>query len=58
MMGVSVEEWDAQMSQQYLLGNSPSLEEVGNVAAFLASDKGRPFNSHIMDIDAGSMMVI
>lgn len=58
LMGLTSEQWDAQLSQQYLLGKSPSLEEVGDVAAFLASDKGTPFNSHIVDVDAGSMMVI
>lgn len=58
LMGISPEAWNEQLSQQYLLRKSPSLEQVGEVAAFLASDKGTPMNSHIIDIDCGSMMVI
>jgi len=58
LMGISPEQWNAQLSQQYLLGRSPTLQEVGEVAAFLASDKGAVLNSHIIDVDAGSMMVI
>ncbi|MEM8890598.1 MAG: SDR family oxidoreductase [Bacteroidota bacterium] len=58
LMGLTAEAWNAQLSQQYLLRQSPSLEQVGEVAAFLASDKGIPLNSHIIDIDCGSMMVI
>lgn len=58
LIGVSPEQWNAQLSQQYLLGRSPSLQEVGDMAAFLASDKGVVLNSHVVDIDAGSIMVI
>ena len=58
LMGVSPGQWNAQLSQQYLLGRSPSLQEVADVAAFLASDKGAVLNSHIIDVDAGSIMVI
>lgn len=58
LMGVSPEQWNQQLSQQYLLGKSPSLKEIGDVASFLVSEKGTPFNSHIVDVDAGSLMVI
>ncbi len=58
LMGVSPEQWREQSNQQYLLGRGPSLQEVGDVAAFLASDKGAVLNSHVVDIDAGSMMVL
>lgn len=58
LMGTSPEQWNAQMSQQYLLGKGPTLEQLGEVAAFLASEKGMPFNSHIVDVDGGSIMVI
>lgn len=58
LMGVTPEQWNAQLSQQYLLGESTTLKQVGDIAAYLASDKGVPMNSHIVDIDCGTVMVI
>jgi NAD(P)-dependent dehydrogenase (short-subunit alcohol dehydrogenase family) len=57
-MQMPVEAFNAMLAQQYLLKKSPTLKDVGETAAFLASDAGAVFNSHIMDVDFGSMSVI
>jgi NAD(P)-dependent dehydrogenase (short-subunit alcohol dehydrogenase family) len=57
-MGIAPEALAQMLSSQYLLRKSPTLHDVGEVAAFLVSDAGATFNSHIMDVDFGSMSVI
>jgi len=57
-MGIPAEELTRQLSQGYLLQKSPTLTEVGNFAAFLVSDEGAVLNSHIVDVDFGTRMVI
>lgn len=57
-IGIPVDAFTAQLTQGYLLKKSPTLKDVGKVAAFLVSDAGAPLNSHIVDVDFGSMSVI
>ncbi len=57
-MGIPHEALALMLSSQYLLKKSPTLKDVGETAAFLVSDAGAVFNSHVMDVDFGSMSVI
>ncbi len=57
-IGIPVEIFGAELSKGYLLGKSPSLKDVGNMAAFLVSDEGAVLNSHVVDVDFGYKSVI
>ncbi|MBC8032912.1 MAG: SDR family oxidoreductase [Chitinophagaceae bacterium] len=57
-IGIPVQLLAEEMSKSYLLGKAPSLKDVGNMAAFLASDEGAVMNSHIVDVDFGHRSVI
>jgi NAD(P)-dependent dehydrogenase (short-subunit alcohol dehydrogenase family) len=57
-MGIPVEAFAGELNKGYLTGQRPSLEQVGNVAAFLVSDAGAVLNSHIVDVDFGYRGVI
>lgn len=57
-IGIPVEAFAAELSKGYLLNKTPSLQDVGNMAAFLASDEGAVLNSHIVDVDFGYRSVI
>jgi NAD(P)-dependent dehydrogenase (short-subunit alcohol dehydrogenase family) len=57
-MNIPPEALGQMLASQYLLKKSPTLKDVGETAAFLVSDAGAVFNSHIMDVDFGSMSVI
>lgn len=57
-MGMPVETFRNMLTQSYLLKRSPSLYDVGETAAFLISDAGAVFNSHIVDVDFGHSSVI
>jgi NAD(P)-dependent dehydrogenase (short-subunit alcohol dehydrogenase family) len=57
-MGIPTEELAKQLSQGFLLQKIPTLNEVGNMAAFLVSDEGAVLNSHIVDVDFGTRTVI
>jgi NAD(P)-dependent dehydrogenase (short-subunit alcohol dehydrogenase family) len=57
-MGMDPEALAALLGQQYLLGRGPGLREIGEAAAFLASEAGAVFNSHVLDLDLGSRSVI
>ncbi len=57
-IGIPLDVFTAQLAQGYLLKKSPSLKDVGKVAAFLVSDAGAALNSHIVDVDYGTMSVI
>ena len=41
-----------------ILKTSPTLKQVGETAAFLASETGVAFNSHIVDIDCGKLNIL
>lgn len=59
-MGIPSEALKGMQTGAHLLPGkrTPTLKEVGDVAAFLVSDAGAALNSHIIDVDFGSMMVI
>ncbi|MEM1321381.1 MAG: SDR family oxidoreductase [Bacteroidota bacterium] len=57
-LGLPTEQVAQQMVNSSLLGRTPSLEEVGEIAAFMASAPGASFHSHIVDIDCGMPNVI
>jgi NAD(P)-dependent dehydrogenase (short-subunit alcohol dehydrogenase family) len=57
-IGIPVEAFSSELGKGYLLNKIPSLTDVGNVAAFLASDAGAALNSHIVDVDFGYRGVI
>lgn len=56
--GVPVEEIVAQYKAFDILKANPTLKQVGETAAFLASDTGMVFNSHIVDIDCGKLNIL
>jgi enoyl-[acyl-carrier-protein] reductase (NADH) len=56
-MGISVEHF-AKMQMPSLLGKRLTLKDTAETAAFLVSDAGAVFNSHIVDVDFGTMSVI
>ena len=41
-----------------ILKTSPTLKHVGETAAFLVSENGIAFNSHIVDVDCGKMNIL
>jgi NAD(P)-dependent dehydrogenase (short-subunit alcohol dehydrogenase family) len=51
-----------QMVAQYkafdILKATPTLKQVGETAAFLASETGAAFNSHIVDVDCGKLNIL
>ncbi len=58
-MGISLEEFGQRQSGNGSLLKKPlTLKNMADTAAFLVSDAGAVFNSHIMDVDFGSMSVI
>jgi NAD(P)-dependent dehydrogenase (short-subunit alcohol dehydrogenase family) len=56
-MGITIEQF-AKMQGPSLLGNHLTLKDMAEAASFLASDAGAVFNSHIVDLDFGTMSVI
>jgi NAD(P)-dependent dehydrogenase (short-subunit alcohol dehydrogenase family) len=51
-----------QLVMQYkafdILKTSPTLKQLGETAAFLASEPGIVFNSHIVDVDCGKLNIL
>jgi enoyl-[acyl-carrier-protein] reductase (NADH) len=56
--GVPVEQLVAQYKAFDILKTGPTLKQVGDTAAFLASETGMAFNSHIIDVDCGKMNIL
>ncbi|MBS0030494.1 SDR family NAD(P)-dependent oxidoreductase [Chitinophaga sp. 22321] len=52
----------AQLVAQYkafdILKTNPTLKQVGETAAFLASETGTAFNSHVVDVDCGKLNIL
>jgi NAD(P)-dependent dehydrogenase (short-subunit alcohol dehydrogenase family) len=48
----------AQYKALDILKTSPTLKQVGETAAFLASETGVAFNSHIVDVDCGKLNIL
>jgi NAD(P)-dependent dehydrogenase (short-subunit alcohol dehydrogenase family) len=56
--GVPTEQVVAQYKAFDILKASPTLKQLGETAAFLASDTGVAFNSHIVDVDCGKLNIL
>lgn len=56
--GIPAEQIVMQYKAFDILKTSPTLKQVGETAAFLASDTGVAFNSHIVDVDCGKLNVL
>jgi NAD(P)-dependent dehydrogenase (short-subunit alcohol dehydrogenase family) len=57
--GISPEQFTEQRYKKFdILKVGPTLKQVGELAAFLASDNGNTFNSHIVDVDCGKLNII
>lgn len=56
--GIPAEQIIGQYKAFDLLPVSPTLVQVGETAAFLASDNGMVLNSHVVDVDCGKMNIL
>ncbi|MBZ4190557.1 SDR family NAD(P)-dependent oxidoreductase [Niabella beijingensis] len=56
--GVPREQLVAQYKAFDILNTSPTLKQVGETAAFLASETGVAFNSHVVDVDCGKLNIL
>ncbi|HWB26020.1 MAG TPA: SDR family oxidoreductase [Chitinophagaceae bacterium] len=56
--GVPVQQLVAQYKAFDILKTSPTLKQVGETAAFLASETGVAFNSHVVDVDCGKLNIL
>ena len=52
--GMPLEQLVAQYKAFDILKTSPTLKQIGETAAFLVSETGVAFNSHIVDVDCGN----
>ena len=57
-LGISKEDMTVQYKKNDILGSGPTLEQVAETAAFLVSENGVIFNSHIVDVDCGKFNVL
>jgi len=55
---IPIEQLIAQYQAFDILKGNPTLKQVGETAAFLASDAGAAFNSHIVDVDGGKLNIL
>ncbi len=56
--GIPLEQLVAQYKAFDILKASPTLKQVGQTAAFLASETGIAFNSHVVDVDCGKLNIL
>jgi len=56
--GIPSEQLVAQYKAFDILKTSPTLKQLGETAAFLASETGLVFNSHIVDVDCGKLNIL
>ena len=57
-VGISREDMTSQYKKFDILGSGPTLKQVAETAAFLASENGVIFNSHIVDVDCGKFNLL
>jgi len=57
-LGIPPEQLVAQYKAFDILKTSPTLKQIGETAAFLASGPGVAFNSHIIDVDCGKLNIL
>ncbi|MDB5013062.1 MAG: Enoyl-(acyl-carrier-protein) reductase [Daejeonella sp.] len=53
--GISREEMALNYTRFNVLKSGPTLKQLGETAAFLVSENGAVFNSHIVDVDSGKL---
>lgn len=56
--GIPVEQLVSQYKAFDILKTGPTLKQVGETAAFIASEAGVAFNSHIVDVDCGKLNIL
>jgi len=56
--GIPTEQLVAQYKAFDILKTSPTLRQLGETAAFLASETGIAFNSHVVDVDCGKLNIL
>jgi len=56
--GIPAEQLTMQYKAFDILKTSPTLAQVGETAAFLATETGAAFNSHIVDVDCGKLNIL
>jgi len=52
-LAISIEDMTSQYKKNDILKSGLTLKKVAETAAFLASENGVIFNSHIVDVDCG-----
>jgi len=58
LAGISREEMALNYTRFDILKSGPTLKQLGETAAFLVSENGVAFNSHIVDFDCGKLNVL
>ncbi|SHN36254.1 Enoyl-[acyl-carrier-protein] reductase [NADH] [Mucilaginibacter sp. OK098] len=58
LAGISREEMAKNYTRFDILKSGPTLKQLGETAAFLVSENGVAFNSHIVDFDCGKLNVL
>ena len=58
LLGIPSEQVVAHYKAFDILKKSPTLKQLGETAAFLASETGVAFNSHIVDVDCGKLNIL
>jgi len=56
--GISEEDMTLNYTKYDILKSGPTLKQLGETAAFLVSENGTPFNSHIVDFDGGKLNLL
>ena len=58
LAGISREEMTKNYTRFDILKSGPTLKQLGETAAFLVSENGVAFNSHIVDFDCGKLNIL
>ncbi len=58
LSGISQEEMALNYKRFDILKSGPTLHQLGETAAFLVSENGVAFNSHIVDLDCGKLNLL
>jgi len=58
LAGISREEMTKHYTRFDILKSGPTLKQVGETAAFLVSENGVAFNSHVVDFDCGKLNLL
>jgi len=58
LAGISREEMALNYTKFDILKSGPTLKQVGETAAFLVSENGVAFNSHVVDFDCGKLNLL